>query len=284
MMKMSANLFKINGAGILAVAILLWSISGFSTSAYAQGCCGGGQHGSGHAGHGGSSPTAPQPGIPGGGHAGHGDLPLGGSPDTFPHNGHAGNSEPMPHGGQLVCKPPHLFEVVYQPQEIRVYIYGPWPQPRSAKEITGEVSLQPYKDKHTTRVELRYVAAPAGEQDYLSATADLSGAEEKKLMATIKLNNLPVANHSTAEFSRAVVVTEPKPKVTLAELDKSDQAGIARQQVCPVTGAKLGSMGDPIKMLVDGKPLYLCCQGCVAKVKNAPETYLAKVGQSHQSQ
>lgn len=72
--------------------------------------------------------------------------------------------------------------------------------------------------------------------------------------------------------------------VTSATIDESDRAGIARQKVCPVTGAELGSMGDPIKMLVDGKPLYLCCQGCVAKVKNAPETYLSKVSQSHQSQ
>ncbi|MHB1033411.1 MAG: hypothetical protein ACYC35_03370 [Pirellulales bacterium] len=282
-MKMSAKLFKINGVGILAVAGLLWSISGFSTSAYAQGCCGGGQHGSGHAGHDGSMPAAPQPGVSGGGHAGHGDPPLGGSPDAPLHNGHADHSAPLPHGGQLVWKTPLFFEVVYQPQEIRVYVYGPWPQPRSVKDITGEVSLQPYRDTHVTRVELHYVAVPAGEQDYLSATADLSGAEEKRLMATIKLKNLPVANHSTVEFSRAVVVSEPTPRVTLAELDKSDQAGIARQKVCPVTGAKLGSMGDPIKVLVDGNSLYLCCQGCVAKVEGSPEMYLAKVGQSHQS-
>lgn len=72
--------------------------------------------------------------------------------------------------------------------------------------------------------------------------------------------------------------------VTLATIDESDKAGIARQRVCPVSEAELGSMGDPIKVLVDGKPLYLCCQGCVAKVKNAPETYLSKVNQSHQSQ
>jgi hypothetical protein len=184
----------------------------------------------------------------------------------------------------LVCQPPLLFEVVFQPQEIRLYVYGPWPQTRSAKAVTGEVSLQPFKDKHVTRVELKYVAAPTGEQDYLSATADLSGAKEKSLMATIKLRNLPVANHSTAEFSRAVVVSESKPTVTPAELDKSDQAGIAHQKVCPVTGAKLGSMGDPIKLLIGGKPLYLCCQGCLNKVKNDPRAYLAKVGQLHQSQ
>ncbi len=35
-------------------------------------------------------------------------------------------------------------------------------------------------------------------------------------------------------------------------------------------------MGDPIKVLIDGHPLYLCCRGCVAKVKKNPAAYLPK--------
>ena len=42
---MSANLFKINSTAMLAVAISVWSIGGFTTSVHAQGCCGG-DHGS----------------------------------------------------------------------------------------------------------------------------------------------------------------------------------------------------------------------------------------------
>ena len=72
-------------------------------------------------------------------------------------------------------------------------------------------------------------------------------------------------------------------RVVLAALGEGDKTGIAEQKVCPVSGAQLGSMGDPIKAMVDGKPVYLCCQGCVAKVNNDPETYLAKVSQSHLS-
>ncbi len=47
--------------------------------------------------------------------------------------------------------------------------------------------------------------------------------------------------------------------------------------VAGTAGEPLGSMGGPIKVLIDGSSLYLCCQGCVAKVKAAPEKYLAKV-------
>ena len=46
------------------------------------------------------------------------------------------------------------------------------------------------------------------------------------------------------------------------------------QQVCPVTGEKLGSMGPPISVTVGGKSIQVCCNSCVAAVKKNPEKYL----------
>lgn len=39
----------------------------------------------------------------------------------------------------------------------------------------------------------------------------------------------------------------------------------------------LGSMGTPVKVMVGDKPIYLCCKGCIKKVKAEPATYLAMV-------
>ncbi|NNE01473.1 MAG: hypothetical protein HKN47_29520 [Pirellulaceae bacterium] len=39
----------------------------------------------------------------------------------------------------------------------------------------------------------------------------------------------------------------------------------------------LGSMGQPIKLLVGDKPIFLCCKGCIKQVQSAPEKYLAVV-------
>jgi YHS domain-containing protein len=49
------------------------------------------------------------------------------------------------------------------------------------------------------------------------------------------------------------------------------------QKTCPVSGKALGSMGKPIAVEVKGKTIYVCCKGCVAKVKANPDDYLAKV-------
>lgn len=42
-----------------------------------------------------------------------------------------------------------------------------------------------------------------------------------------------------------------------------DQLRIAVQKICPVTGAKLGSMGDPVKAKIGQEEVFLCCDGCV---------------------
>jgi YHS domain-containing protein len=258
---MFVRLFKTAPIAVLATAAAAWAFAGNSALAYAQcGCC---QHGGSHADH--------DPGSAGHQHS---DAP----------GDHAGHSQPAPHGGQLATAKPLTFEVVYQPQEIRVYLYGVMPSPESAKDVTGEVSLQRPYDGRATRVALRYVAQPAGQQDYLAAPVDLSRVKDGELTATVKLANLPLQNRPEITFAQAIVVSKLKPQVALAALDQSDQAGIARQRVCPVTGAALDSMGGPIKVLVGGQLLYLCCKGCLGKVQSAPEAYLRKASQASQVQ
>jgi hypothetical protein len=176
---------------------------------------------------------------------------------------------------------PLTFEVVYRPQEIRVYIYGLMPYPYSAKDARGEAIMQVRGNPQIFRAPLHYVAPAAGsrEQDYLAAAVDLTHVRDGDMQVTLNLENLPLPHRPKVSFAQTFALSKAKLPVTLAALSESDRTGIARQRVCPVTGAPLGSMGDPIKVLIDDRPLYLCCQGCVTKVRTNPETYLAKVSQ-----
>lgn len=45
-------------------------------------------------------------------------------------------------------------------------------------------------------------------------------------------------------------------------------------KICPVEGAKIGSMGDPVKVTHGGKVYNLCCASCVDKFKADPEKYI----------
>lgn len=49
-----------------------------------------------------------------------------------------------------------------------------------------------------------------------------------------------------------------------------DQLQIAVQQICPVSGQKLGAMGAPVKAKIGEENIFLCCKGC-AKGKVKPE-------------
>lgn len=57
----------------------------------------------------------------------------------------------------------------------------------------------------------------------------------------------------------------------------SDEQLIARQKVCPVTDEDLGSMGAPVKVMVDGRPVFICCKGCEKALRSDPKKFLAKI-------
>ena len=47
------------------------------------------------------------------------------------------------------------------------------------------------------------------------------------------------------------------------------------QRTCPVMGDVLGEMGEPIPVSVKGQTVFVCCRGCVGKVRRDPDKYLA---------
>ena len=49
------------------------------------------------------------------------------------------------------------------------------------------------------------------------------------------------------------------------------------QGICPVTRAKLGSMGAPIPVELAERKVWICCPSCTEKLEAAPERYLARL-------
>jgi YHS domain-containing protein len=81
-----------------------------------------------------------------------------------------------------------------------------------------------------------------------------------------------------SEACRAAFVAAPEP--ALAALDREV---IARQRptypldVCPVSGEKLGGMGDPADYVFRGELVRFCCAGCVGPFLKDPAAALAKI-------
>ena len=63
----------------------------------------------------------------------------------------------------------------------------------------------------------------------------------------------------------------------MAALGSADRALAEAQKICPVSGKALGSMGTPIKVDVQGKAVFICCEGCRKNLLREPQKYLAKL-------
>jgi len=71
---------------------------------------------------------------------------------------------------------------------------------------------------------------------------------------------------------------DPKIAAALASLNKEDRTLVDSQKYCAImTDKLLGSMGTPLKVEVNGKPVFLCCKGCKTKALRDPDATLATV-------
>jgi Cu(I)/Ag(I) efflux system membrane fusion protein len=84
------------------------------------------------------------------------------------------------------------------------------------------------------------------------------------------------AGRSTSN-STPSVPSAPAGPAKSSELSPEDQRLIAEQKTCPVTGAALGSMGTPKRVVVDGRVVFVCCDGCTPALRKDPAKYLAKL-------
>lgn len=68
-----------------------------------------------------------------------------------------------------------------------------------------------------------------------------------------------------------------------------DEAAIAKQKAdyplttCVVSGQALGSMGEPVDVVIAGQLVRLCCKGCESKLEADPAAALAKVADSRKA-
>ena len=66
----------------------------------------------------------------------------------------------------------------------------------------------------------------------------------------------------------------------LEQIDKlppEDRDMAIAQAVCPITAEPLGSMGPPFKAILEGEPVFLCCQGCERSLRERPKEALKKI-------
>jgi hypothetical protein len=71
---------------------------------------------------------------------------------------------------------------------------------------------------------------------------------------------------------------EAEIKANLAKLSPADRKLAEAQRWCAIEDdTRLGEMGVPFKVVLNGQPVFLCCKGCKKQAEKDPEKTLAKV-------
>jgi|GEM_PF-1108578 len=109
---------------------------------------------------------------------------------------------------------------------------------------------------------------PKAEEPLTPPQAEEPKAEEPKTDAAPSLDG---PNASAAELSEDEIAE-------IKKLPAEDQALALAQAVCPVSGENLGSMDTPVKANIEGRDFFICCNGCMKKVKSDPKGVLATLG------
>lgn len=170
-----------------------------------------------------------------------------------------GESEKGPHGGTVQTVGSQTIETVILPKGIMFMLLDEEGHVLAAPKASGLLTLRVDDDTKEYSYELKPLKNSA-----IGVGIDLSKSSNRTLHMDVTLNGI-VAQPMSFQVM-GTVASDTLPDVVLISL----------QETCPISGKKLGSMGAPPKIMVDGKPLFVCCDGCSDKVKNSPQQYFAK--------
>ena len=163
-----------------------------------------------------------------------------------------------PNGGTLQTVGSLKVETLLQEKGIFFMVSSADGQMLKAPEAEGVLKLKigDRPKEYTLRLQ-------ALKNGGIGAAIDLAKLKGKMLHMDVVLDGIddqPVKFHTMGKLTDKV----------------SDAMLISLQKTCPVTGKPLGAMGKPPKIMVKGKPLFVCCEPCSAKLKDKPDEYLAR--------
>ncbi len=171
-----------------------------------------------------------------------------------------------PHGGVVQQAGDLQIETVIESGGLQLFAYGHTGQSLELAAARGLATLKVDGSAKRFRYDLFPEIGKNRSATSLAVAVDLSQFAGKTVDVTLQLVGVPSAERSPVHLTVTSAVPMTKAQVVAAAMDV--------QKNCPVSGQPLGSMGKPIAMSIRGQTIYVCCEGCIAKVNANPEKYL----------
>ena len=126
--------------------------------------------------------------------------------------------------------------------------------------------------------------APATEADKLGVAAQgtcpISGGDLNAMGGPIKVTRGEQSVYLCCEGCLPKVEAAPDrvfgSVISASKATEADAEAVAAQGTCPITGKDLNAMGGPVELRRGDQAVFVCCPGCIDKVKADPDAYLGE--------
>jgi hypothetical protein len=113
--------------------------------------------------------------------------------------------------------------------------------------------------------------------DFYPVVAGLEPGQRVATAGAVLLDAETRLNPSVAASYFGAVTRDAVPVPAPASSSDADRLLAERQRLCPVTGEPLDSMGGPVKVVVDGRAVFVCCKSCEKPLRAKAAEYLPKL-------
>ena len=144
-------------------------------------------------------------------------------------------------------------------------------------EIIEALAELPAADREAAEAQ-RYCAVKQGQRlGSMGAPAKVIVAGQPVFVCCAGCSKKAAANPKAA---LAAVNKLKKIAASLAKLSPDDRKLAEAQTFCAVEAEnRLGSMGKPVKLLIGGQPVFLCCASCEEGARSNPRQTLANANE-----
>lgn len=121
--------------------------------------------------------------------------------------------------------------------------------------------------------EVNLVTPPLEKGKWYTYTARARWMEDGKWVGQMHTFDIRAGDIHHLEVTPSTApAVEKEIAASLTGLSAADRKAVESQKFCAVQDTiRLGSMGAPVKITLDGKDVYLCCKGCEAAARKDPE-------------
>ncbi|MCA9146965.1 MAG: efflux RND transporter periplasmic adaptor subunit [Planctomycetales bacterium] len=154
--------------------------------------------------------------------------------------------------------------------------------PRDAVLMAGNNSVL-YVETDPGRFEIRRVVLGPGRGDQIVIRSGVKLGEQVATRGNFLIDSQMQLAGNPSLIDPTKLEHMPAPALSaemiaaFAALSEEDRFLVEAQGICPVADSRLGAMGIPKKVDVNGTTVFICCEACRGRLLREPDKYLAKL-------